>query len=100
MHLKEIQSVEGSDSKHYFPHLSEGPVYLGVALAGEVGEVCNEIKKWARDDFPVAELRERLRKELPDVLIYLVMLADHLNLDLEADYKEKKEYNDRRYLKQ
>jgi NTP pyrophosphatase (non-canonical NTP hydrolase) len=98
--LKVIQQREAEDSTHYFPHLTEGPesiLYLGCALGGESGEVLNDIKKWWRNQFDY-ELREKLRSELPDILIYLVMLADSLEIDLEEAYKEKKAYNDRRYL--
>lgn len=98
MDLRDIQEAEASDTKHYFPHLREGPLYLGVALAGEIGEVCNKIKKWSRDDWTVAELRAEVKDELADVLIYLVMLADHLDIDLQDEYVQKKEYNDARYL--
>ena len=98
MDLREIQRIEVDDSPHYFPdHNSSGLEYLGVALAGEVGEVCNEIKKWSRGDFPFSELQNRLSDELPDVLIYLVMLAGSLDIDLEEAWEEKKEYNDQRY---
>lgn len=100
MHLAEIQEAEASDSKRYFPHLKEGPLYLGIALAGETGEVCNKIKKWARDDWSVSQLREEVKDELADVLIYLVMLADHLGIELEEEYHDKKDFNNDRYLKE
>jgi NTP pyrophosphatase (non-canonical NTP hydrolase) len=68
-----------------------------VCLAGEVGETCNEIKKWSRGDFNVQELTKRLEEELPDILIYLVMLSHAVGVDLEKAYAEKKEYNDERF---
>lgn len=98
MHLKDIQEREASDSADYFPRLRQDPLYLGIALAGETGEVCNKIKKWARDEWTDKELAEEVKDELADILIYLVMLADELELDLEKEWEVKKEYNDRRYL--
>lgn len=95
--LRAIQSREARDSTHYFPNHEQGVAYLAVALAGEVGEICNVVKKYERGDFDMQILREELRGELPDVLIYLVMLAAHLDLDLQEAYVAKKEYNNARY---
>jgi len=104
MNLQEIQVREHEDSSHYFP---EGPgdvAYLATALAGEVGETCNEIKKYLRGDFenhpdwnPKQVLLYRLQDELPDILIYLVMLATKVGVDLQFAYEEKKRFNDERY---
>lgn len=100
MHLRDIQSREASDSEKYFPgHGSQANLeYLGVCLAGEIGEVCGAIKSWSRGSIDFEELQRKIAEENPDVLIYLVMLSDALGRDLESDYEKKKEYNDRRYL--
>lgn len=97
MHLREIQEAESNDTKHYFPNIDQGILYLATALAGEVGEFCNDTKKWARKSIDTDELIERSKGELADILIYLVMTADHLGIDLEKAWQEKKEYNDGRY---
>lgn len=98
MDLIEIQQQEVDDSPRYFPaHNSDGLEFLGCALAGEVGEICNEIKKWSRGDFDFVELAGRLRNELPDALIYLVMLAGAMKINLNTAYAEKKEYNEQRF---
>lgn len=97
MNLSHIQEREVRDSTHYFPDHHAGFEYLAIALAGEVGETCNDIKKWSRGDFDTDELQYRLFRELPDILIYLVMLSGALGIDLEEAYDHKKEYNDRRY---
>lgn len=97
MHLNEIQDIEASDTKHYFPGLIEDALYYGVALGGETGEVLNQIKKYHRDGWSLGRLREAIRDELADILIYLVMLAEFLDVSLEEEYKEKKDYNERRF---
>ncbi len=97
MHLAEIQQIEDEDSKHYFPDYEQGPLYLSNAMAGEAGEVCNWVKKFERGDFDKVELRERLMGELADVLIYLVMLAEEMEISLQAAYDTKKEFNEQRY---
>lgn len=70
--------------------LSENDSYLGNALAGETGEVCNVLKRFeARlldDDFKSnldkaiaagirVTLEEHLKEELSDVLFYLTAIA-------------------------
>jgi len=97
MDIKEIQHTEATDSTHYFPSLEQGYAYLGVALAGEVGEICNMIKKYERGSITADEMQHVIYEEAPDVLIYLVMLADFAGIDLEGAYRDKKEYNERRY---
>lgn len=100
MHLRDIQSREASDSEKYFPgHGSMANLeYLGVCLAGEVGEICGVIKSYSRGSIDFEELQEKLAGENPDVLIYLVMLSEAIGRDLQTDYDEKKEYNERKYL--
>ena len=47
-------------------------VFLALGLAGEVGEVCNLIKKQERDG---ADHTERIKEELGDCLWYLSQLC-------------------------
>jgi len=63
-----------------------GPIYyLALGLAGEAGEVANEVKKVARDHFGVVTpaCRALILYELGDVLWYLARLADYLDSSLE-----------------
>ena len=63
------------------------PKSLALALVGEVGEVA-EVLQWLtpeeqvglRDDS--SSHRQPLREELADVLIYLIELAAHVEIDL------------------
>src|SRR3954454_13072893 len=62
-----------------------------VGLFGEVGEFSDVAKKVGLkldqpqyDGPTLAESRERLGKELGDILIYTIRLAAILNVDLEA----------------
>jgi len=64
----------------------------GNALAGEVGELCNVIKKYRRiqtgvdnpdvDEQSVEVLLAQIRDELADVQCYLDLTADFFNIDL------------------
>ena len=67
-----------------------------TAMAGEVGELGNVIKKLnrARDGLPgnslaPDELREMAKKEIADVYIYLDLLAQAMNVDLSSAVREK-----------
>lgn len=57
--------------------------YVCLGLAGEVGEVCNKIKKVIRDDNKVLtdKRREDIIDEFGDVMYYTARLADELNID-------------------
>jgi len=67
-----------------------------VALAGEVGELCNVIKKLnrVRDGLPgntitPENLMRMVAEELGDVAAYLDLVATRFNLKLEDCIKEK-----------
>lgn len=58
--------------------------YLTLGLMNEAGEVGGKIKKYLRGDYGFDELQERISGELGDVLWYLAVLTDELELDLSA----------------
>jgi NTP pyrophosphatase (non-canonical NTP hydrolase) len=55
--------------------------YAG-ALAGEVGELANMLKKVRRGDTTLAEVREAVAKEIADCQIYLDILAMQAGVEL------------------
>ncbi len=61
-------------------------MYPALGLAGEVGEVCEKIKKVVRDGNGAftAEKKQEIIKELGDVLWYVANLAEDLGSDLEC----------------
>ena len=64
----------------------QDPKSVMLALVGEVGELA-ELMQWlpadeARDRLADEPLRTRVADEMSDVLIYLVTLADKLDVDL------------------
>lgn len=60
--------------------------YWGCALAGEVGELCNLIKKEERD-YVNNELA--IKNEIADVLAYIAIIAKLRNFDLNELFIEK-----------
>lgn len=72
-----------------------------MALTGEVGEL-NEIFQWLGEDASRAagqhpDMAEAVRHELADVMMYLVRLADVLQVDLNQAVAEKLAVNAARY---
>lgn len=66
----------------------------GCALSGEVGELCNLLKKRRRGE-PI-DVNE-VKKEIADVLIYLDLLSARIGIDLSQAVVQKfNEVSDRR----
>lgn len=66
--------------------------YLGCALAGEVGEACNVIKKLARaklTDIGSKATANQLAEELADCIIYIDLIARREGIDLEDAVRTK-----------
>lgn len=75
------------------------PKNLAMALSGEVGEVIEHFQ-WLSAEQSAAldgETREAVSLELADVLLYLVRLADVLDIDLAAAAQRKLAINASRY---
>jgi NTP pyrophosphatase (non-canonical NTP hydrolase) len=71
-------------------------------LTGEIGEFANVVKKVVRDhkvfkDKPDKERMEKLKEELTDCFIYLMILSNILKMDLEREYFKKLEYNKKKF---
>ena len=67
-------------------------MFKTVELVGEVGELCNNIKKIKRLELGLKGSRcsrEDLESEFGDVLITLTLLADYCGVDLEKVTIEK-----------
>lgn len=75
------------------------PKNLAMALAGEAGEVIEHFQ-WLTEEASgalSADAREAVALELADVLLYLVRLADMLELDLRDAARRKLAINAQRY---
>jgi NTP pyrophosphatase (non-canonical NTP hydrolase) len=77
------------------------PKNLVMALTGEVGEI-NEIFQWLTEDesrsvASDSEIHSSIKYEIADILMYLVLLADSLDIDLNSAVHEKIRLNEKRY---
>lgn len=75
-------------------------VHHSLAMAGEVGEFCNIVKKIDRGslDFKDASVRYQLTMELTDVYVYVLNLAGLLGVDLEKSYDMVRANNEQRFM--
>lgn len=77
------------------------PKNLVMALSGEVGEL-NEIFQWLNDEQIQAikkdpEQLQPVREELADILLYLIRLADQMDIDIIDAARQKIEINESKY---
>lgn len=75
-------------------------VYYGNALAGEVGEACNIIKKLRRNELiktGSTATMEDLADELSDVVIYAILTAKRAGIDLTKAIPKKFNKTSRKY---
>ena len=75
------------------------PKNLAMALSAEAGELL-EVFQWLTEEQSRrldAQARRAAADEVADVLLYLVRIADKLDLDLLAEAQRKLADNERRY---
>jgi NTP pyrophosphatase (non-canonical NTP hydrolase) len=77
------------------------PKNLSMAVAGEAGELVAEFQWLTSEESTLASLSpeqlQAIKLEIADVQIYLLRLADVLNVDIPAAVIEKMEINESRF---
>lgn len=73
-----------------------------LALAGEVGEFCNIVKKIERGSLSLndAKVRFDLAMELTDVYTYMLNIAGLLHIDLERSFGLVRANNEKRFMEE
>lgn len=69
---------------------------LAISISLESSELL-ELFQWKNPEEVTAKNLERIKEELADVLIYSYMMADNLNLDIDAIIREKLLKNNEKY---
>ena len=69
---------------------------LAISISLEASELL-ELFQWKQSEEVTTNSLERIKEELADVLIYSMMLADNLQLDIEQIIEEKLEKNKAKY---
>lgn len=88
-----------ADSKRWFPNVTDSIPHHTLAMAGEVGEFANIVKKIERGDLDIhdAATRNKLAMELTDVMVYLLNIAGLLRINLAVTYDVVRKHNEKRF---
>lgn len=105
--LNQLRDQCIADSQKWFPKTGatvgtssiEQLKHHALAMAGEVGEFANLVKKIDRGDKSLQDelVRFDMKDELTDVLIYLLNLAGMLEVDLLQAFINKRKRNNERF---
>ncbi len=101
MNLNDIQQTLRKFAEERNWDQFHSPKNLSMALAAEAAELL-EIFQWLTEDQSkdiVNSEKEiaQVKEEIADVLIYLVRLADKLNIDIEKEVLAKIALNEKKY---
>ena len=69
---------------------------LSISISLEANELL-ELFQWKSSEETVANKLPNIKEELADVLIYCLMLADNLHLDVDKIIQDKLELNAKKY---
>ncbi|TYR74471.1 nucleotide pyrophosphohydrolase [Rossellomorea vietnamensis] len=69
---------------------------LAISIVLEASELLENFQ-WKTSEEAAADSRQNIKEEMADVLIYLVQLADSLDVDLEEEVYKKLEKNNIKY---
>lgn len=69
---------------------------LAISISLEASELL-ELFQWKKSEEVVASSLKEIKEELADILIYSLMMADNLNLDVEDIIKSKLDLNEQKY---
>lgn len=93
-----------TDSRRWFgdTNTTEDLGYMALAMAGEVGEFCNVVKKIERKSLDLSDAKTwlMLSSELTDVLVYLLNIAGMLHIDLEKSFMAVRGANEKRFMEE
>lgn len=107
MSLNDLAATCAANSARWFPHLHDPAVtsrsehlkHMALGLAEEAGEVAGIVKKATgyREGQASHSASPDLPHELVDVLVYLLNIAAHQGVDLDAALTEKTAICDERW---
>lgn len=105
--LRDLAQLCLDDSKRWFPETAHDILHHTLGLAGEAGEVANELKKIQRGDHPLCSLdniddwpsdvKIRVGSEVVDVLVYAMNLFATLGVNPDAIFATVRANNERRF---
>ena len=61
---------------------------LAISISLEANELLENFQ-WRTSEEAIAESKQNIKEEMADILIYLVQLADKMEIDLEEEVSDK-----------
>jgi NTP pyrophosphatase (non-canonical NTP hydrolase) len=94
--MKDIMQkiIEFRDERGWAPYHTEKDLAISISL--EANELLENFQ-WRNSEEAVAESRQNIKEEMADVFIYLLQLAEKMNIDLEEEAFKKMEKNALKY---
>ena len=90
MWVDDARHIHKTVAKNWPVYGPEDSRFLALAMAGEVGELLNIIKKvWRGDKQLDDETLAAIREELTDINIYHLLLSDCFGADRDAECEKK-----------
>lgn len=90
MTFDDFQTLNARRCAEAFDPALHSVEFFAIAIAGEVGEMANELKKVLRGDYPLAgAARQKILNELADVITYSDLMISKLDANTENVIMEK-----------
>jgi NTP pyrophosphatase (non-canonical NTP hydrolase) len=82
------------DARNWKSHHNEKDLAISISL--EANELLENFQ-WKTDEEAVRDSEQNIKEEMADILIYLVQLADKMDIDLEEEVLKKMKKNELKY---
>lgn len=82
------------DERNWKPYHNEKDLAISISL--EANELLENFQ-WKTSEQAINDSEQNIKEEMADILIYLVQLADKMELDLEEEVLKKMKKNELRY---
>ncbi|UYG95344.1 nucleotide pyrophosphohydrolase [Cytobacillus firmus] len=86
--------VEFRDERGWKPYHNEKDLAISISL--EANELLENFQ-WRNSEEAVSESKQNIKEEMADVFIYLLQLAEKMDVDLEEEALKKMEKNALKY---
>lgn len=82
------------DARNWKPYHNEKDLAISISL--EANELLENFQ-WKTSEEAVRNSEQNIKEEMADILIYLVQLADKMDIDLEEEVLKKMKKNELKY---
>jgi len=94
MDVMKQKIVEFRDQRGWKPYHTEKDLAISISL--EANELLENFQ-WKTSEEAVSDSRQNIKEEMADILIYLIQMADKMDIDLEEEVLKKLVKNGEKY---